>query len=82
MQSRKPRTLRSLPLLGISLLMLCVGCATTSPVGTVRCPEPNTEEIDDYASVVESGPDRPAVRWISRMIAYCWPDESEEARNG
>ncbi|MCR9093469.1 MAG: hypothetical protein NXI30_04575 [bacterium] len=69
-----------LPCLGLSLSMLFGACATTSPVGAIRCPAPNTAEIDDYALIVEADPDRPAVRWVARVISYCWPDEADEVR--
>jgi len=59
-----------------SLLLFCVGCQTIpTPPEHIDCPRPNTAEIDDYALIVESSPDRHAVRWISRMIAYCWPGD-------
>lgn len=58
------------------LFLFCVGCETTEGPGSVYCPQPNTREIDDYAVIVEAGPDRPAVRWVARVIAYCWPDEA------
>ena len=59
------------------LFLFCVSCETTDGPGTVHCPQPNTREIDDYAVIVESGPDRPAVRWVARVILYCWPDETD-----
>ena len=65
--------------LAVSLLAFCAACSA-SRSGPVRCPMPNTAEIDDYALIVEVQPDRPAVRWISRLIGYCWPDEAEEVR--
>jgi len=70
-------------LLASSLFMFFVGCKTTPtpPPDSIWCPMPNTTEIDDYALIVEAGPDRPAVRWISRMIAYCFPNKAEEVRD-
>ena len=63
-------------LLAVTLSLFSAGCETTEGPGRVYCPQPNTREIDDYAVIVEGGPDRPAVRWVSRVIAYCWPDEA------
>lgn len=60
--------------------MSCAACATIEPTAPRRCPEPNTVEIDDYTAIVEAGPDRPAVRWVGRLIGWCWPDEAEEVR--
>lgn len=77
---RSKRLGRRHALLSLALsLSMCCGCVTTELVGR-RCPAPNTTEIDDYAMIVEASPDRPAVRWVSRIIAYCWPDEAEEVR--
>lgn len=69
--------------------MLCAGCLTTDVVTPRRCPQPNTVERDDYATIVEADragkserePDRPAVQWVARLIGYCWPDKAGEARN-
>ena len=68
--------------LGFSLLMLCVGCATKTNVVLERnCPRPNLIEEMDYGAIVATSQERPAVQWIGRIIGYCWPAESDEARN-
>ena len=79
-QSRKRRTRLVRLLLAASLLMCFAGCETVGPMADVRCPQPNTAEIDDYAVIVEADPDRASVRWIGRVIGYCFPDESDERR--
>lgn len=62
-------------LLALSLSLCSVACQTIpTPPEDIYCPMPSTAEIDDYAAIVEADPDRHAVRWISRLIAYCWPD--------
>lgn len=67
--------------LALSLLMLFGGCAHLDGASARRCPEPNPIEEADYASVVAHAPDRPAVRWMARVIGYCWPEEAEAARS-
>lgn len=64
--------------LGLSLWTLCAACATTEPVLRPLCPQPNRLEETDYARIVAEGPDRPAVRWVSRVVGYCWPEEAAE----
>jgi hypothetical protein len=72
--------------LAISLWMFSTGCATE--VFTARrCPQPNEVETRDYIRIVATGYDvstgrhRPAVEWMARVVAYCWPEEAEEVRN-
>ena len=69
-----------LPLLLISSLLLCSACATATVVDGSPCPSPNWEESDDYAEVVTDDPTRPLVRWVGRLINYCFPVEAEETR--
>jgi len=65
-------------LLALSLSIGSAACRTIpTPPEDIYCPMPSTNEIDDYAVIVEADPDRHAVRWISRIIAYCWPDPLE-----
>ena len=66
---------RFLLLLAISLSIGSAACRTIpTPPEDIYCPMPTTAEIDDYAAIVEADPDRHAVRWIARIIAYCFPD--------
>ena len=60
--------------------MLCAACATTEGTTPRRCPEPNAAEFADYARIVQAAPDRPAVRWVARVVAWCWPEEAEGVR--
>ena len=78
-RTSKPMRRRVRLLTALSLWMLSAGCVTRIEA-VRRCPEPQTAEIDDYAAIVEADPDRPAVRWVARVIGYCWPDEAEEVR--
>ena len=82
----RPTTKRRLVRLSLaaSLLGFCVGCATPVRVG-VECPMPTAAEVDDYDLVVaddeaRSDLPRPVVVWVSRLIAYCWPNLSELER--
>lgn len=63
---RSWRCLLLLPMLGS-----VAGCSTVSPAPMERhCPKPTRAEAED---VIELG-DRPAARWIGRVMAYCWPE--------
>ena len=76
--------LRLVRLLLVLSLLVCFGaCAKPTRVG-VHCPKPTEAEIDDYEWLIYKGsPEvRSAVVWISRVIAYCWPDEAEAERRG
>lgn len=69
-----------LPLLLISSLLLSSACATVPAVVGSPCPAPNWEEADDYMEIVTDDPTRPFVRWVGRLINYCFPIDAEEAR--
>ena len=70
------RVLLSMALLA---LLLCVGCSTPM-THRRRCPQPSVVEIDDYEAVVFADPDRPVVRWVGRLVSFCWPEESNDSR--
>ena len=74
------RLLLSMPLALSLSFGACQTVPTTPP--SIACPQPNTIEIDDYAVIVEGDPDRPAVRWVGRVIGYCWPERSDAWRRG
>ena len=77
--SNRTRLRRGLLSMGLSLLMLSVGCAHTGGVA-VNCPRPTVAEIDDYELAIIRGRHESLVRWVSRLVAYCFPEEAEEAR--
>lgn len=49
-------------------------------MGSRHCPQPSDVEVDDYELIVGADPDRPAVRWIGRIVGYCWPEHANAAR--
>ena len=73
--SAKPRALRVAALLAASSCAFSVACATGSS-GAVDplCPVPSDAEVDDYDDLERSGKHRPTIRWVGRLISYCWPD--------
>ncbi len=76
MLSRLSRALRA------CLCCVCfasVGCAHGGVAPGV-CHEPNPLEELSWDKVVESGEYKPAVRWVGRLIAKCWPELAEEVR--
>ena len=80
---------RRLLFLALTLPTFSIACLTTKPPppAEIRCPKPNAEERADFRALVtegraERGDDRPAVRWIGRVVGYCWPRESGEVRRG
>ena len=75
---RMTPTRRCLLLTATLSSMFSAACAHDIGAGR-HCPMPSTSEIDDYDAIVEAGPDRMAVRWIGRMISYCWPKETIDA---
>lgn len=81
MRNRRPTIFVSRS--GCYLLLLLVltssaGCLNSSPpVASVHCPRPSESQATDYASLG----DRPATRWVGRLIGYCWPEELEEVRD-
>ncbi len=48
-------------------------CSSPGPGAERLCPEPSDAEVDSYAAVVISGEYEPHVRWVGRLIGYCWP---------
>ena len=81
-QTRTRRSQRGRLSAALRASILCValaGCAHGG-VAVKRCSEPTDAEIDDYESIVLADPERPAVRFVGRLIAGCWPEEAEEAR--
>ena len=77
MLSRLSRALRA------SLFCACfasVGCAHHGGVAPSVCPEPSWAEEASWGDVVDSGEYEPAVRWLGRIIAKCWPDLADEVR--
>ena len=68
-----------LPLLVLNLLVYSAGCAHEYRAG-INCPEPSYVEVGDYEAIVRHRPDRPAVRWVGRLVAYCWPGLAELER--
>lgn len=81
-QSRSPRIWLRRLLMGLSLCVFCGGCATDGGPAKRLCPVPSDPEIDSYEAVVRSGAYEPHVRWVGRLIAYCWPHVSELERDG
>ena len=55
-------------------LAFCVGCSTVGVVERPLCPIPSEEEVDDYDELERSGKHRPTIRWVGRLIAYCFPE--------
>jgi len=75
--------LRLVRLLLVLSLLVCFGaCAKPTWVG-VNCPK-TAAEIDDYEWLIYRGGGevRPSVVWMSRVIAYCFPEEAEAERRG
>lgn len=65
--------------MGLVLLLHCAACSTPTMVSS-NCPQPNELEVDDYELIVDADPDRPAVRWIGRVVGYCWPEQANAQR--
>ena len=84
LREENDRTLRRLSrAIRASLCCACfasVGCAHPGGVAPSVCPEPSWAETASYNRVVESHEYEPAVRWVGRLIAKCWPKLAEEAR--
>ena len=67
-------------LVALSLCLLFGGCVSPTTPDLLNCPQPSALETEDYAQIVSDDPDRHAVRWIGRVVGYCWPEKAEEAR--